>query len=134
LGLASLRENLRILEMAGVISAVADDDERLFFETGILQMPQALADGIVERRSSARGDGMESFLEFLGIVRKRFSSHEFNGHVVVEIHDEHLILGIARMREGSDRSDDTVELGTHASAVVHDEADCYRSVSLIEDR
>src|SRR5580704_6507259 len=61
LGLARLRENLRVLEMAGVVSAVADDDEGVFFEMGILQVVEGFADGIVEGGASAGGDGVKGF-------------------------------------------------------------------------
>src|ERR1700682_76166 len=68
LRLASLCLHLGILEMAGIISTVADDDERLLLQMPVLQMMETLADGIVKRGSSSRGDGCEGFPEFLRIV------------------------------------------------------------------
>src|ERR1700687_3965112 len=68
LRLASLCLHLRIFEMAGIVSAVADDDERLLLQMPVLQMMETLADSIIERGSSPRGDGREGFPEFLRIV------------------------------------------------------------------
>src|SRR5580765_2551592 len=109
--------------MAGIVSTVADDDERLLVQVPVLQMKETLANRIVERGSSPRGDGRKCFLKFLGIVRKCLASHEFNGNVIVEIHDEHFVPGIARMEEGIHRGNDIRELGTHTSAVINDEPD-----------
>src|SRR5271155_2731880 len=118
--------------MAGIVSAVGDYDESFLVRLRVPQMIQTLADGIVERRSSARTDGVEGFFEFFGIVREGFAFHEFDGNVVVEIHYEHFVLRIARMREGIDRRGDIREFIAHASAVVNHETDSNRSVLLFE--
>src|SRR6266404_2849429 len=78
LRLASLGQHLRILEMAGIVSTIADDDERLLLQMPVLQVMQTLTYSIVERGSPPRRDGRESFPEFLRIVRKCFSLHKFN--------------------------------------------------------
>src|SRR5579859_457526 len=120
--------------MAGIVSTVADDDERLLVQMPVLQMKETLANRIVERGSSPRGDGCKCFLKIPGIVRKCLPSHEFNRNVIVEIHDEHFILGIAQMYEGIHRGNDIRELGAHTSAVVNDEPHANGCVSLIEYR
>ena len=132
LGLASLSQNLGVLEMTGIVSAVADDDESFFTPAGVLQVVEPFTDGIVESGASPRGDSVEGFLEILRIAGKGLSVHEFNRHVIIEIHDKHLILWIAGMNEGVHRGNDIRELAAHASAVVNDEADGDRSVALIK--
>jgi len=132
LRLASLCQHLRILEMAGIVSAIADDNEGLFAPAAVLQMVEPLTHGIVQRGSSPRGNGVEGFLEILWIAGKCLPLHKFNGHVIVEIHDEHFVLWITGMREGGHRGNDIREHATHASAVVNDEPDGNRSVSFLE--
>ena len=134
LRLASLSQNLRVLEMTGIVSAVADDDERLLPCMSILKVVEPLTHGIVERGSASRGDGVEGFLEVFGIAGKCFPVHEFYRHVIIEIHHEHFVLRIAGMCEGVHRGNDSRELATHASAVVNDESHGNRSVAFIEYR
>src|SRR6266852_4769289 len=134
LRLASLCQHLRILSMAGIVSAVADDEQRLFPPAAVLQMVQPLTHGIVERGSSPRGDGCESCLKILCIAGKRLPLHKFNRYVIVEVHDEHFILWIARMREGGYGNNDARKLGAHASTVVNNKTHSNGSVAVLEDR
>ena len=97
-------------------------------------MMEAFADGIVESGSSPGGHGGECFVEILRVAGKGFPLHEFDGNVVIEIDDEHFILGIAGMNEKSDGRKNVGELGAHAAAVVNNETYGYGSVVLIEDR
>src|SRR5208283_5331472 len=120
--------------MAGIVSAVADDDEGSFAPAAVLEMVESLTHGIVERGSSAGGNGVEGFLEILWIAGKCLSVHEFDRHIVIEVHHEHFILWIDGMREGGHRGNDTGKLGAHASAVINNKTDRNRSVSFIEYR
>src|SRR5208283_1439575 len=120
--------------MAGIVSAIADDDERFFAPAAVLEVVESLTHGVVERGPSARGDGVESFLEFLCIAGKSFSIHEFDRHIVIEIHNEHFVLRINRMREGGHRGNDTGKLWAHAPAVVNNKANRDRVVSFVEYR
>src|SRR5580658_5604851 len=120
--------------MAGVVSAITDDDEGFLFEMAVLQVVEAFADGVVESGSPAGGNGGERFAGILGAIGESLPFNEFDGNVVVEIDDEHFIQGIAGMNEESDGGEDIGQLVTHAAAVVNDEAYGYGSVVLIENR
>src|ERR1700682_87444 len=118
--------------MAGVVAAVADDNESLFLPAAVLQMFEPLTHSIVERRSSARGDGCKGMLELLCVVGKRLPFHNFNGDIIVKVHDEHFILWITGMREGGHGGNDIRQLGTHTSAVVDDVTHGNRCVSVFK--
>src|SRR5690348_15626088 len=95
-------------------------------------MKETLANRIVERGASSRGNGCKRRLKIFGIARKCLSTHEFNRNVVVKVHDEHFVLGIARMCEEFNRRDYVRELAAHTSAVVNDKSDGNGSISLFE--
>src|SRR5690349_2020212 len=118
--------------MARVVTAVADNDECLFSPPAILQMMQSLADRIVQSGSSACRDSCQRGLQVLWVVGKGFAFHQFNRNVVIEIYDEHLILGIARMREVGYSYNDVWQFGTHTPAVINNEPDSNRRVAVFK--
>src|SRR5690348_1271000 len=99
--------------MAGVVTAVADDDERLFLRAAVLQMTKSLAHRVVKGGSSARGDRCQRFLEILWIVGKCLAAHELNRNVVIKIYDKHFILRITQMGEDGYCNNNVGQLGAH---------------------
>ena len=126
-------QDLRKLLMAGVIAAVADDNQGFFFAMAEAQMVEAFGHGVVECGASAGGNSGNGFLELTCAVGERLSAEDLEPDGIIEVDDEHLILRIAGMREGGNRGGYLGELGTHAAAVVYDEADGHGSVFLLEE-
>ena len=118
--------------MAGVVAAVADDDEGLFFAMAETQVLEAFRHGVVKGGSSASGDGFQSGLKIFCVMREWFSAENLEPDVVVEIDDEHFVLRITGMSEGGNGGGDFGELGSHAAAMVDDEAHGDGSVFLLE--
>ena len=118
--------------MAGVIAAIADDDEGLFLAMPKTQMIESLGDGVVEGGSSASGNGPQSRLKILCIMREGLSTEDLKPNIVIEVDDEHFVLRIAGMREGGDGGGYFGELGAHATAVIDDEAHGDGSIFLLE--
>ena len=125
-------EDLRKLLMAGVITAVANDDEGLFLTMAETQMIEGFGDRVIEGGSSASGNGLESRLQIFCVMGERLSTEDLQPDVIVEIDDEHFVLRITGMREGGDGGGDFGELGTHAAAVIDDEAHGDGSIFLLE--
>src|SRR5580704_10125183 len=119
--------------MAGVITAVANDDEGLFLTMAETQVIEGFGDCVIEGGSSASGNGGESCLEVLCAMGERLSTEDLQPDVIIEVHNEHFVLRIAGMRESGDGGGDFGELGTHAAAVVNDEADGNGSIFLLKE-
>src|SRR5271165_507986 len=126
-------EDLRKLLTAGVIAAVAHNDQGFFLTVAETQVVETFGNRVVEGGSSASGNGIDFFLEVVRAVGERLSSEDLEPDIIVEIDDEHFVLRIAGMSEGGDGSDDSGELGTHAAAVVDDQANSDGSVFLLEE-
>src|SRR5271167_1210031 len=119
--------------MAGVVAAVAHDNQGLFLAMSETQMVEALGDGVIEGGSPASGNGRDFFLEIVCAVGERFSAEDLEPDIIVEVDDEHFVLRIAGMSEGENGSGDLYEFGTHAAAVVDDQANGDGSVFLLEE-
>jgi len=133
LGMLRESQDLRKLLMAGVIAAVADDDQGFFFAMAEAQMVETFRHRVIKRGASASGDGGNGFLELTCAVGERLSAEDLEPDGIIEVDDEHLVLRIAGMREGGNCGGYLGELGAHAAAVVHDEADGHGSVFLLEE-
>ena len=125
-------EDLRKLLMAGVIAAVAHDDQGFFLAMAETQVVEAFGHRIVESGSSASGNGVDFLLEIVRAVGERLSAKDLEPDIIIEIDNEHFVLRIAGMSEGGNGSDDSAKLGTHAAAVVDDQANSDGSVFLLE--
>jgi hypothetical protein len=119
--------------VAGVISAVAHDDQGFFLAMAETQVVETLGYGVVEGGSSASGNGSDFFLEILCAVGERLSPEDLEPDIIVEIDDEHFVLRIAGMSERKNGGGDSRELRTHAAAVVDDQAYGDGSVFLLEE-
>ena len=126
-------EDLRKLLMAGVVTAVANDDEGLFLTMAETQMIEGFGDRVIEGGSSASGNGLQSRLQIFCVMGERLSTEDLQPDVIVEIDDEHFVLRITGMREGGDGGGDFGELGAHAAAVVDDEADGNGRIFLLKE-
>src|SRR5271170_6453576 len=119
--------------MAGVVATIAHDNQGFFLAMTETQMVEALGNRVIEGGSSARGNGIDLFFEIVCTVGERLSAENLKPDVIVEIDDEHFVLRIAGMSEGGNGSDHSCELGTHAAAVIDDQADGYGSIFLLEE-
>src|ERR1700676_410949 len=119
--------------MAGVVAAVADDDEGFFLAMAEAPMGEAFRHGVIKCGFSASGNCGDGRLEIFGVVGERLSAEDLEPDVIIKIDDEHLVLRIARMGEGDNGGGYFVELRAHAAAVVDDEADGDGSVFLLEE-
>src|SRR5208282_2161651 len=88
--------------------------------------------GVVKSGSSSRADGEEGFFELCRVVRESFSAQQFHRDIVIEIHDEELVLWVAGVREGRNCRGYFRELRAHAAAVVDDQAHGDGSVSVLK--
>ena len=118
--------------LAGVVAAVADDNQRFFVPMAKPQMVESLRHRVVKRGSSPCGNGRDGFLKFRGVVRERFSIEQLEPDLIVEIHDEHLVLRIAGLSKGRNRCGHFRELGAHAAAVVNHQAHGHRRVAALK--
>jgi hypothetical protein len=126
-------EDLRKLLMAGVIAAVADDDQGFFLAMAETQMFEALGHGVIQGGAPASGNGRDGGFEIFGVVGERLSAEDLEPNVIIEVDDEHFVLRIAGMREGGNGGGHFGELGSHAAAVVDDEANGNGSVFSLEE-
>lgn len=126
-------EDLRELLMAGVIAAIAHDDQGFFLAMAETQVVEALGHRVIEGGSSASGNGVDFFLEIVRAVGERLSAEHLEPDIIVEIDDEHFVPRIAGMGESRDGSNDSGELGTHAATVIDDQANSDGSVFLLKE-
>ena len=126
-------EDLRKLLMAGVIAAVADDDEGLFLTMAETQMIEGFGDRVIEGGSSASGNGLQSRLQIFCAMGEGLSAEDLEPDIVIEVDDEHFVLRITGMREGGDGGGDFGELGAHAATVVDDKADGDGRIFLLKE-
>ena len=126
-------EDLRKLLMAGIVAAIAHDDQGLFLAMAETQVVETLGHGVVKGGSSASGNGSDFFLEVVCAMGERLSAEDLEPDIIIEIDDEHLVLRIAGMSEGKNGSGNLDELGTHAAAVVDDQAYGDGGVFLLEE-
>src|ERR1700723_493346 len=119
--------------LARVVAAVAHDNQRFFVPMPQAQMIEPFGYSVIQRGSSAGSNGPYRFLELVWVVCERFSVQQLEPDLIVKIHDEHLVLRIARLCEGGNRSGDLRQLGPHAAAVVNNQAYSYRGVAALKN-
>src|SRR6516164_4186220 len=81
---------------ADVISAIADDDQGLLVTVRYTKSVEAFVYGVIKGSlplSSHRG---ERTLKFTDTACERLSSEDLRPDTIAEIHDKHLIFGVAR--------------------------------------
>src|ERR1700733_620832 len=118
---------------ARVVAPVAYDNQGLLVPMPQLQMVEPLRHSVIQRGSSPGGNGRYGFLELVWVVREGLSLQQLKPDLIVEIHDEHLVLRIAGLCECGYRGGHFRQLGAHAAAVVNDQAHRYRGVPLLKD-
>src|SRR2546428_423430 len=74
-------------------------------------MFQPFGHGVVERGHAARGDRRDGLRQLPRIAGEGLSAGLFHRYVVAEVHHEHFIVRIARLREGRNRSCHTLVHG-----------------------
>jgi hypothetical protein len=83
---------------------------------------------VIERGSPACGNIRNGFFELVCVIRESLPVEKFDRNVVIEIHDEHLILRIAGLCEGGHCRRYFRKVGAHAAAVIDDQAHGHGSI------
>src|SRR5690348_7752553 len=109
--------------MARVIAAVADDDQRFLISLAFLQAPQSLYDGVIKRGRAHRRGAPDRAPELIGAIAELRPARQAQRHVLVEVHHEHLVLGVAGPDERPGGGGYLAEFLPHAPTVVDDQAD-----------
>src|ERR1700690_2485222 len=115
-------EKLGEFLLAGVVSSVTNDNQRFSDGMAELQVKETFRHGVVERGATPSVDGEDSFGEFAGIVGEWLAAEKFDRNIIVKINDEHFVLRIAGLREGSNRHGDFGKFRGHTAAVVNNQA------------
>ena len=126
--------HLRARRGAGVVAAVAQDDQHLALEAALLHVVEAGVHRVVNRRLSSRLDGLHE-RDPQGRLRcvNGLSGGKRRMKIFVEAEDEELILRIHGFRERHACGDHQVAIGRHAAARVDEQADGDRRVLVVEE-
>src|ERR1700690_377279 len=125
-------EKLGEFLLAGVVSSVTNDNQRFCDGMAELQVKETFRHGVVEGGATASVDGEDRFGEFAGIVGEWLAAEKFHRNIIVKINDEHLVLRIAGLREGSNRRGNFGKLRGHAAAVVNNQTHSDGSIALLK--
>src|ERR1017187_4932032 len=103
-----------------------------FFGAAGPQSVARLEDGVVKRRHARGGCVGDGAPEVLGAIAEREVVGQAEGHLLVEVDDEHLVFGTAGLYERPGRRDHIRHLRAHASTVVDNQSHGDRNVFVAE--
>jgi len=123
-----LVQHLEKILVAGIVPAIADQNENSFLMCVGLEMAQSDCNGVVQGRAPTTGAARYGALQHINVIGKRDIRRKAQRDRIGKVNDELPVLWIANLDEGSGAFDHLRLPSGHATAVVYEQSSRDRDV------